>query len=147
MTPHKHSQANTHTHTHTHTKTNWVCFAVSCEPWTVWQKWCEKLDHLLSIYHGKEYSPPDHISAKKKTWKRRQNTRHKYNTLISWWKLPPTEKPHLREISKISEYFFVSWSFFEVVGFHMCKRLKTHFPELLEGLSSSINYVQTFFYF
>ena len=66
MTPHKHFQANTHTHTRTHTKTNWVCFAVSCEPWKVRQKWCEKLNHLLSIYQSQEYSPPDDISAKGK---------------------------------------------------------------------------------
>ena len=74
---------------------------------------------------------------------------HKYNTLISWWILPDTEKRELHEISKISEYFsalFVSWSFFEVVGFHICKRLKTQFPELLEDLFSSIKYFQTFFY-
>ena len=59
-------QTHTHTHTHTHTKTNWVCFAVSCEPWKVRQKWCEKLNHLLSNYQRQEYSPPDHISTKRK---------------------------------------------------------------------------------
>ena len=138
---------HTHTHTHTHMKLNGLGCAVTCEPWKVRQEWCGKLNYLLSIYQRQEYSPPDDISAKRKHGRHAKKTKHKYNTLISWWKLPNTEKPHLREISKISEYFFVSWSFFEVVGFHMCERLKTQLPELLEGLSSSINYLQTFFYF
>ena len=140
-------QTHTHTHTHTHTLKQIECVLLShvshgksgksdVKNWTIFFPSIKgKNTHPLMTF------PP------RENMEETPKTKHKYNTLISWWKLPPTEKPHLREISKISEYFFVSWSFFEVVGFHMCKRLKTQFPELLEGLFSSINYLQTFFYF